>query len=321
MKEPNFFIAGFPRSGTTALYEYLRVHPQVFLPKPKEPGFFALDLADRVVRSERAYLALFREADPRRHSVVGEGTTAYAFSREAIPALLRRFAGAKVILMVRHPLEMLRSLHRYYLFLGVEDIEDFEQAWRSEDLRRRGQLLPPGCGDPQRLHYSRWGRIGEHVQRARAAAPEGQLKVIFYEDFCADPRRVYLEVLEFLGLPDDGRREFPRVNAPRIVRWPRLQTTLAFADRAVTRMRGILGVSRPFGIRMRLLRWNSRPAETAAPALRPTFEQELLSYFAGDIRLLARTTGRDLSHWLRPPAARGVGPVAEAHGNSSQAAK
>jgi len=43
MKEPNFFIIGAPKCGTTALYEYLRRHRRVFLPESKEPNYFATD--------------------------------------------------------------------------------------------------------------------------------------------------------------------------------------------------------------------------------------------------------------------------------------
>jgi hypothetical protein len=37
---PNFLIVGAPKCGTTALYHYLRQHPQVFLPRRKEPYYF-----------------------------------------------------------------------------------------------------------------------------------------------------------------------------------------------------------------------------------------------------------------------------------------
>jgi len=41
MPKPNFFIVGAPRCGTTALSEYLRGHPNVFMCHPKEPFYFA----------------------------------------------------------------------------------------------------------------------------------------------------------------------------------------------------------------------------------------------------------------------------------------
>ena len=44
---PDFLVIGAARAGTTALYSYLRQHPQVFMPSVKEPNFFAY--RDRVL--------------------------------------------------------------------------------------------------------------------------------------------------------------------------------------------------------------------------------------------------------------------------------
>ncbi len=70
---PDFFIVGHPKCGTTALYEMLRRHPQIFMPALKEPAFFATDLRSRFQRKGTGplpvtleqYLALFDAATPR----------------------------------------------------------------------------------------------------------------------------------------------------------------------------------------------------------------------------------------------------------------
>jgi hypothetical protein len=43
MRKPDFFIVGAPKSGTTAMYEYLKAHPEIFMCR-KEPHFFGSDL-------------------------------------------------------------------------------------------------------------------------------------------------------------------------------------------------------------------------------------------------------------------------------------
>jgi hypothetical protein len=45
--KPNFFIVGAPKCGTTPLYEYLKDHPNVFMPQLKEPHFFAENMRGR----------------------------------------------------------------------------------------------------------------------------------------------------------------------------------------------------------------------------------------------------------------------------------
>ena len=65
---PDFFIVGHPKSGTSALYEALRSHPQIFMPELKEPVYFATELARQAHRytapsTLEDYLSLFAGAD------------------------------------------------------------------------------------------------------------------------------------------------------------------------------------------------------------------------------------------------------------------
>jgi hypothetical protein len=75
MRRPNFFIAGAPKAGTTALSAYLSQHPNAFLAKPKEPHYFAEDLpairqvadALRIFPREQVHCCIFDElrSDPQ----------------------------------------------------------------------------------------------------------------------------------------------------------------------------------------------------------------------------------------------------------------
>ena len=75
---PDFFIVGHPKCGTTALYEMLRRHPQIFMPALKEPAYFATDLRSRFQRKASGqlpvtlaqYLSLF---DGRGAGTAGGG--------------------------------------------------------------------------------------------------------------------------------------------------------------------------------------------------------------------------------------------------------
>ena len=44
MSVPDFFIVGHPKCGTTALFEMLRTHPQIYMPDCKETFYFADEL-------------------------------------------------------------------------------------------------------------------------------------------------------------------------------------------------------------------------------------------------------------------------------------
>src|SRR5438067_5117590 len=89
---PDFFIVGHAKSGTSALYEMLRRHPQIYMPDSKEPWFFASDMRPRFKpptgglppATLEEYLSLFTEA--RREQRVGEASSSYLWSRTAAAA-------------------------------------------------------------------------------------------------------------------------------------------------------------------------------------------------------------------------------------------
>src|SRR5579864_7934349 len=100
---PDFFIVGHAKSGTTALYEMLRDHPQIFMPDMKEPWFFSTDMRPRFPppRSGPApetleeYLALFRDAGP--HQRAGEASSSYLWSRTAAQGIAGVAPQARII--------------------------------------------------------------------------------------------------------------------------------------------------------------------------------------------------------------------------------
>src|SRR5438046_517218 len=94
---PTFMIVGAPKCGTTALYEYLQTHPQVFISDPKEPHYFAEDLgAHRTVFNRAEYNALFSAAGSQ-HLAVGEASAWYLHSSVALPKVKCEFPDIKLI--------------------------------------------------------------------------------------------------------------------------------------------------------------------------------------------------------------------------------
>ena len=209
---PNFFLVGAPKCGTTALYEYLRPHPHVFMPELKEPHFFARDLGTYPrIKTLDAYAQLFA-GSTGRHLAVGEASVYYLRSTVAIPAIREFNPAAKIIAMFRNPVDMVYSLHSQLLHVSEEIVEDFETAWRLQERRARGLDLPPAIRSPLLVQYAEVGRFGTQAQRVLSAFPADQVKLLLFDDFAASPQRVYDEVIAFLGIPHDGRREFPRIN-------------------------------------------------------------------------------------------------------------
>ena len=314
------FIVGAPRSGTTSLARYLEAHPDVCFSYVKEPHFFAQydlrglpnDLLRR--RVEEDYLRRYFSHRPREGRMIAEGSVSYLFAARQMEPVLRLWPEARFIICLRDPLEMLPSLHQRLVFNGDETVDDFAQAWALMPERAQGRFVPRTCFDPRSLQYAELGRLGTHVERFFAAVGRERCHVVLLEDFAADPGACYRSLLGFLGLPEDGRIDFPVHRSRQGYRNGWLQRLL---KRPPTRVRSVLGgeklsqrfkplnghagesnrmLKAVFAARARLLKWNEAPP----PPLRVphSLRREISETLAPEIALLARLIDRDLGHWL-----------------------
>jgi hypothetical protein len=306
--KPNFFIVGAPKCGTTALYEYLRRHPRIFMPKLKEPHFFATDLGGYpVVETEQEYAALFAEAG-REHLKVGEASVYYLRSGVAASGIRAFDPGAKIIAMVRNPVDMAQSLHAQLLYVSDETVSDFEAAWRLQERRRQSLDVPTACRAPSLLQYEQLCRLGTQIQRLLSIFPPAQVKLIVFDDFIASPRRIYNEVIEFLDVPHDHRSEFPRINDNKRARIAWLKQFMRRPPPLLrTAFRGLkhaAGAERLATLKSEIVKLNT--LKEGRPPLSPAFRAELVEAFREEVFLLSRLLNRDLSQWagstVRRPA-------------------
>jgi hypothetical protein len=205
---PEFFIVGHAKCGTTALYEMLRPHPQIYMPELKEPLFFATDLRARFQRraagplpSElEGYLSLFAPASAGE--LVGEASSSYLWSRVAAANIAERQPSARIIAILREPASFLRSLHLQLLQNHIESEKDLRRALSLEDARRQGKHIPRRSARPQALLYSDRVRYVEQLRRYHAVFPPEQVLVLIYDDFRRENEATVRKVLRFLDVDD-----------------------------------------------------------------------------------------------------------------------
>lgn len=297
--KPNFFIAGAPKCGTTALYEYLRSHPQIFMPDLKEPHFFSDDLITyHYVNSLDEYIGLFAEATPQQ-SRVGEASASYLLSSAAIPAIRNFNPNARIIAMFRNPVDVVHSFHSQLLYWSEETEPDFERAWHLQERRRRGIDVPRTCREPFWLQYHDVGRFGTQAQRLLSVFPADQVKMILFDDFSASPQRTYEEVIDFLGISPDQRTEFPRVNENKRARLTWLKDFYRkpppFLLQAYRHLKETAVGKYAIELKEWIIDFNT--ARERRPPLSPAFRTELVETFRDEVTLLSRILGRDLSQW------------------------
>ncbi|MEP7158164.1 MAG: sulfotransferase [Chloroflexota bacterium] len=297
MKRPDLFIVGTMKAGTTALYEYLRAHPQVFMCIPKEPLYFGRDLNPRFRRmTEAEYLDLFKAARPDQRA--GEATPLYLSSTSAAQEIAAFAPDARIIIMLRNPVDVMHAQHGQVLFNESEDITDFASALAAEPERKRGERIPPSATRAEALHYRELVDFVPQVRRFLAAFDRSQVHFVVFDDFVADAAAEYRRVLEFIGVDPDVKVAFTVHNPSQAARSRLVQRLLFSPPRPLRwfygRMRRL-----PFAhwVRDRIQRANSRRAERRR--IDPELRAALTVEFAPKVAELGELIGRDLSAWSR----------------------
>jgi len=226
--KPNLFIVGQPKSGTTALHQFLGQHPEIYMSSIKEPHFFCSDFhleSDRAYgkkrfydfRSESAYLQLFNKA--RNVKIAGESSTNYLYSQVAAEKIHNFNPDAKIIIILREPAKFLYSLHSHYVKFTEENEPDFLTALALESQRKQDEVLSSRVTSPSYLYYSQRVQYYQQVKRYCDRFRPEQIKVILFEEFKSANDRIFREVLEFLEVEPSFTPEYAAVNVNKEVKF------------------------------------------------------------------------------------------------------
>ncbi len=292
---PNFFILGAAKAGTTALAAYLGQHPQIFMSPTKEPHYFTLENenptfvdagdAKRAVTRWADYLDLFRGR--RDEIAIGEASTTYLHSAKAAVGLHARFPDARLIAVLRQPVERAYSAFVMYRRDNREVHDDFLQAIEHERNAK---------------HYH--GESGVYLERSYYFEPlkryitlfgRENIQVHLYEDFQRRPQQMLDELCSYIGVDTFQ----PDMSASHNVGGLHKSGTV---KRLLTRpnpMRFLARTLLPESVRVKGREHIKRFALKSAPPLDAEIWTHLLDRYREDILHLQDLIGRDLGHWLR----------------------
>ncbi len=297
MNRPNFFIVGAPRCGTTAMYTYLKQHPDIFMSELKEPHFFGSDInASYFVRDIKTYLALFSKA--KEEKIIGEASTWYLYSKQAAREIKDFSPYAKILIMLRNPVDMLYSLYYHNVYKGYEPLLQFKDALAAESKRRMGIYIPESTPAPEFLFYRDVPRYTKQVQRYLDIFGRKRVHIIIFDDFEKNTAEIYKKTLEFLEIDPNFQPEFQLINPGKRARSKDIRNFLRNPPQFVKK------IGRTFtshSLRQKLIkiandlntRYASRPP--IAPELRLYLQRE----FSSEVDQLSKLIDRDLTHWLR----------------------
>jgi hypothetical protein len=208
--EVRFLIAGVQKGGTTALADYLRQHPDLFIPASKELHFFD----NETVRwhnphaDYKSYHAAFQGAPPG--SQWGEATPIYSYWWPAMPRIWAYNPGMRLILCLRHPVE--RAYSHWAMETGRHwDTLSFADAIATETERCR-QALPH---QHRVFSYLSRGFYSEQLRRLWQCFPKEQTLILRQEQLLADPASTLSQVHRFLGVEPLPPRQALSANSGR----------------------------------------------------------------------------------------------------------
>ena len=128
---PQFLGLGVQKGGTTTLQKLLEQHPQVWLSPQKELQFFSLHYH----RGPQWYSDCF--ADAETHQICGDITPYYIFHPQAAKRIASLIPSARLIVLLRDPVERCLSQYFHACRLGLESL-DLESALAAEPARLLG---------------------------------------------------------------------------------------------------------------------------------------------------------------------------------------
>ncbi len=225
MKKTNLFIVGAPKCATSSVFHYLKWHPETCM--VPEPEYFCKDFhkeSDKFhkrrlfykCRKEEGYLRLFSRC--KNKEIFGEKSAIYLYSSVSAKEIYKFNNNAKLIILIRDPIEFLQSWHSHLVFMGHENIKNFENALEKEDERKRGINIPRDVKQPSFLYYSEISKFSKQIKRYLRLFNRDQIKMILFDDLKNEPEKIYNELLEFLGLDKSFVPKFKHYNPNKINR-------------------------------------------------------------------------------------------------------
>ena len=307
---PNFLIIGAQRSGTSSLYKYLKQHPQIYMSPVKEPGFFMFNGEEQDFHGSRDreasiaryqairnvsitnikdYCALFKGVTNQK--AIGEASTQYLYSLIAPEHIHHYIPDAKLIAILRDPVE--RAYSNFFLYIQQGDkqfVTDFTRAVQEEEIN----VDDNWSGG---IHYVRKGFYYTQLMRYFNTFNHNQIRVYLYEDQINDPIGFLQDIFCFLGVDDkfvpDISKKF---NESAYYINKKASPNLFLTGKSPITLCKFFLTKR---IRQKIKTCiNLRNENFVKPPLLPEVRRQLIQIFREDILKLQDLIQRDLSKWL-----------------------
>lgn len=287
MEKTNLFVVGAAKAGTSSLWELLGSHPEIYVPEDelnKEPSYFCEYGAWMGLEN---YEQLFESGSGCRYRC--DASTAYLTAPEAAKRIHDYNPDAKIIIIVRNPVDRAYSLYNWMVQDGYEWAPSFEKAVRLEEKRKKN--FGPKFLQPQyfwNYMYLTSGLYSSQIERYKVEFGENVLLLTF-EELIAKPDVVLDKVYEFLGVAPQPTTLKKSNESKRV-----MHSYVSFFARKMTNFLHRLGLNRHARTKkgrdflLEMVCFNGRPSP-----LKKETRAKLTRFYAEEFRRLKSMHGID----------------------------
>lgn len=190
----DFLVCGTQKGGTTALFHYLKLHPEVFLPQVKEIHFFDNDI--NFLTQSPNYDEYHHHFQPQEHHrIIGEVTPIYMYWMDAPRRIWVYNPKIKIILILRNPIERAYSQWKMECDRNVECLS-FWDALQAEVYR----LKASQPSQNREFSYLDRGFYCVQINRIWSYFDRNQVLILKNEDLRNSPCDTMNRIFKFLGV-------------------------------------------------------------------------------------------------------------------------
>ena len=306
--KPNLFIVGAARSGTTTLYHILNKHSDIFVSPIKESNFFSQDIIPNrfskkyndslgfneksyfenyplqkhqiaFVREKENYIKLFTDANKK--SIIADFSTSHLYSDVAASNIYQFNQKAKIIILLRNPIERAFSHYKMALEMG------FVKGCFLEEIDKDFRKLDKYWGVSEL--FIELGMYYKQVKSYKNVFPDNQIKVILFDDFINASQSTIISICNFLEIQKINISTIPRMNTSLIPRNKKLHYIIS-----TLRGKGLIQSIFPNKLINKMKKYYFN---TSSIQISINEQRYMYDYFKLDIVKLEKLIHCDLSRW------------------------
>ena len=289
---PNFLLVGAGKSATRSLYNYLIQHPDVFMPRLKEPQFFvSKQVKNRIqkwVENYDQYVKLFEGSEGKK--AIGEASVMYLFFYWEAIENIKKYLGddMKIMMILRNPVDRAYSAYNFVHINNPEEKYSFEEALQKEEERFNSSISL----------FMQYRKMGLYADAVKAYLQNFKnVHIIWYDDFVKNVPGTIEGIFNFLEIDPHVKIDYAKRWNEGGWRWKNpLLRWLFMSDNPLKK------IYKAFFKKKTAVRSNEfirKNFATNTEPMNPQTRKELVNYFRNDVEQLSRITGRDLSSWLK----------------------